>query len=240
MAGNHTIAAPIVLTAGGLTGNVESTISTLTISGVIGQTAMAGLSNNGTGTLELDGLNTYTGVTTLNGGTLAVQTLANGGVPSGIGASSNATSNLVFNGGSLRYLGAGNSTDRLFTLGPSGGTIRSSGTGPLNFTNPGALALQASNMSTTLTLSGNNTGANTFAPIIVEMCIRDSFDTNGNNVTIANAIGNNGAGNLTKVGNGILALLGNNTYTGGTVVNQGTLNFNSLASFCLLYTSRCV
>jgi autotransporter-associated beta strand protein len=157
-------------------------------------------------------------VTTLNGGTLAVQTLANGGVPSGIGASSNATSNLVFNGGSLRYLGAGNSTDRLFTLGPSGGTIRSSGTGPLNFTNPGALALQASNMSTTLTLSGNNTGANTFAPIIVD-----------------NPLGNTTG--LTKSGSGLWAVTGNGTQTGVTTISGGTLQISSIANGGVVQTA---
>ena len=62
------------------------------------------------------------GVTTVSGGTLAVSTLANGGVASGIGASSNASSNLVLTtGGTLQYTGATVSSDRGFTLGAGGG-----------------------------------------------------------------------------------------------------------------------
>lgn len=49
------------------------------------------------------------------------------------------------------------------------------------------------------------------------------FDTNGNNVTLANAIGNSGAGALTKSGSGTLTLAADNTYSGGTTVNAGKL-----------------
>jgi autotransporter-associated beta strand protein len=55
-----------------------------------------------------------------------------------------------------------------------------------------------------------------------------TFNTNGNNVTVANAIG--GAGSLTKTGAGILTLTGAQTYQGGTVVNGGTLQLASGAS----------
>lgn len=61
--------------------------------------------------------NDYTGITSVTGGTLAVNTLANGGLVSGIGASSNASGNLVLNGGTLAYLGGTSSTDRGFTVG---------------------------------------------------------------------------------------------------------------------------
>ena len=57
---------------------------------------------------------------TINGGTLEIDTLAAGGSNSGIGISSFAASNLILNGGALRYIGAGSAsgtTDRLFTLG---------------------------------------------------------------------------------------------------------------------------
>ena len=55
---------------------------------------------------SLTGYNTYTGATILSGASiLRVTNLANGGVASGIGASSNAAANLVFNGGTLQYNG---------------------------------------------------------------------------------------------------------------------------------------
>ncbi|MBU6223035.1 MAG: autotransporter-associated beta strand repeat-containing protein, partial [Planctomycetes bacterium] len=56
------------------------------------------------------------------------------------------------------------------------------------------------------------------------------LDTNGNNVTLASAIGNAGAGNLTKAGAGTLTLGGSNTYTGGTVINTGTVAITNAAS----------
>ncbi len=73
--------------------------------------------------------------------TLAVAHLANGGVASSIGSSSNASSNLVIQGSTLKYEGAATSTDRLFTVGTSGATLDASGSGAVSFTNPGALAI---------------------------------------------------------------------------------------------------
>lgn len=54
-----------------------------------------------------------------------------------------------------------------------------------------------------------------------------TIDTNGNDVTLANSIGNNGAGSLVKTGAGSLTLAGANTYTGTTTVNGGTLAISS-------------
>jgi autotransporter-associated beta strand protein len=48
-----------------------------------------------------------------------------------------------------------------------------------------------------------------------------AFDTNGNNATLAGAIG--GIGGLTKFGVGTLTLTGINTFAGGTMVSGGTL-----------------
>jgi autotransporter-associated beta strand protein len=85
-----------------------------TISGTI--SGAAGVRKIEGNTWNLSGTNTYTGPTSIFGGTLATNTLANGGTPSGIGASSNAAANLVINNSMLSYTGSTTSTDRRFTL----------------------------------------------------------------------------------------------------------------------------
>jgi fibronectin-binding autotransporter adhesin len=52
-----------------------------------------------------------------------------------------------------------------------------------------------------------------------------TFDTESNNVTLANSIGNGGAGGFTKVGSGTLTLNGANTFQGGVTLSAGNLVF---------------
>jgi hypothetical protein len=141
-------------------------------------------------------------VTNLQGGTLSVSSLANGGVASNIGQSSNAASNLVINNAALKYTGAATSTDRLFTLGDSGATVDASGTGALVFTNTGALAYSGS-ADRLLTLTGTNTDDNTMTPVLAN---------------------NAGVSSFTKAGTGKWVMKGANTYTGVTTISGGTLN----------------
>ena len=147
--------------------------------------------------------NTYTGVTTIDGGTLSTSLLAAGGTASGIGKSSNAASNLVIDNGTLKYTGSGASTDRLFTVGSTSGnaTLDASGSGTLNFTNTGSITVSG-NTSHALTLTG--TGTATLPPVIP--------DAGGSHAT-----------SLTKNGTGTWTLSANNSYTGTTTVATGTL-----------------
>ncbi len=79
------------------------------------------------------GANTYTGRTLLTGNTLLVTNLANGGLPSGVGASSADPTNLVFAGGTLNYAGAPAVTDRGFTIN---GAATLAASGNLTLTGP--------------------------------------------------------------------------------------------------------
>src|SRR5205085_2686120 len=86
----------------------------LTIADAAPVTGTTSLFKAGAATWVLSGLNSYTGITTINGGILSVAVLADGGQNSGIGASSVLATNLVINnGGVLQYTGSGGSTNHL-------------------------------------------------------------------------------------------------------------------------------
>ena len=175
----------------------------------VGMVNLLGGSSTSTQVVTLSGNSSYSGVTTLNNGTLSVSSLANGGANSNIGASTNAASNLIFSAGSaLKYTGTGQSSDRLFTYSStvdnSGWRLESSGAGALKLTNTGSIAFAgSSNQTRTLTLDGSNSADN----------------------TLAAGLTNNGTGatNLTKVGDGKWIISGTSTYTGATTVSAGSL-----------------
>ncbi len=152
-------------------------VNNYTFAGTGDITGTTGLTKTNSGNLTLLTLNDYTGVTTINGGTLSVSNLANGGSSSPIGAAGNASANLVLNGGMLAYLGANVTIDRGATFQANGGTFN-----------------VASNV--TLTLSGTLTGS----------------------------------GALIENGLGQVTLTGGNNYSGGTVINGGSLRANPAAT----------
>ncbi|MEK7950784.1 beta strand repeat-containing protein [Luteolibacter soli] len=94
--------------------NSSSKPYTLTGTGKI--SGATGLTKQSDGTASISTANDFTGPVTISGGTLAVSSIANGGSPSPLGASSSSASNVVLDGGTLAYTGAAASTDRGFTI----------------------------------------------------------------------------------------------------------------------------
>jgi fibronectin-binding autotransporter adhesin len=207
--GNTTTSAG---TISGTTGFLTATSYDLQNGTVSANLAGAGVGVTKAGintTVTLSGNSTYTGPTSMansaNSGTLVITSLANGGQPSAIGASSSAAANLSLGGGTLSYTGTGHSTDRLFSL-TGNQAVSSNGTGPISFTGTGEILSNGGN----LTLSGSNTGQNVFAPLLLQ----------SNNIL-----------QLTKSGAGTWVLTNNaNSFTGNMSITGGVLSVAALAN----------
>lgn len=197
---NVTLNSPV--SPASVTVNSSTKIYSLTSSGANLIGGSGGLTKNGNSTLTMaGGVNTYSGATTISGGTLSIGAFANGGSASDIGSAGNGAANLVLNGGTLLYTGGAQDSDHLFTLSTANGTINASGSGALNLTNTGSISLSGSG-ARTLTLTGTDADDNTLAAVL------------GNN---------GGASALTKSGSGKWILTGNNTNSGTVTISAGTL-----------------
>jgi len=210
-AGTTTVTVNALVQPKSVTFNNSSLTYSVASSGGNNIGGIATLSKLGSGTATLSGgANTYTNATTVSGGILSVGTLANGGSASDIGKSGNGAANLVLNGGTLQYTGPAASIDRLFTLNPAGGAIDASGSGALSLNNVGSILVSGGGLHA-LVLTGTLADTNTLAAVL--------SDGSGG-----------GSATLTKNGTGLWILTGTNTYSGGTTINQGTLQVGASPS----------
>ncbi len=227
----------------------NSTVGDLTIGSSIANGSSStpvSITKSGAGKLILTGGNGYTGQTFIHEGTLQ---LGNGGTTGAIGSTA-----AIFNNGNFTVNRSDNVTVANVISGS--GSVTQAGPGELTLSgvntytgatnlNGGALVLNAaSNIGNGTALNFNGGALKYGTGSSVDVSSRTvtinsggaTVDTNGNNVTFANAIGNNGTGSLTKSGTGTLTLNGANTYSGGTVINGGTLaagSANALGSGAL-------
>jgi len=156
-----------------------------------------GLTKIGSGGLTLSGTNTYTGVTSINAGTLQfakTYALYNGTTGNWTAANlpvaSGAT--VAFNVGGTSEFTTGNVTTLLTNLGGLGGAVTNNG-----LQAGSAIGFDTTNSGGTFTIVDN---------------IANSTGTGG------------GAIGLVKLGTGTLILSGSSSYSGGTSINAGVLS----------------
>ncbi|OYW29150.1 MAG: hypothetical protein B7Z47_05115, partial [Chthoniobacter sp. 12-60-6] len=226
----------------------NATLLSSTFSGVLENgTGTLALTKAGLGTLTLSGSasNTYTGITTVTGGTLILgKTDGAVAVPGAltIGAAASATAGkatlqlnasdqaaaavtaLTLNAGSTLHLNGFNLT--VLTLSVSYGTT---------ITGPGILAINqtggtmtwggVSTISSDSTLQLTATGVSATRTMAVTS-VTDQLTIHGS-ITQGTNPGGIVSGNSAQTAMGTLILTGSNSYTGGTTVSSGVLNIRS-------------
>jgi autotransporter-associated beta strand protein len=168
----------------------------LLISGVINDVlgyAGMGIVKGGPGTLALTAANTYSGPTTVSAGTLLV--------------------------GNATALGTGASAIQLNDAATGANNVALLLGGAMTFSR----SINVNNQGTgTVTIGGNQaSGTSTFSGAITLGRSVNLQSVTGDRDVISGSI--SGAGGLTKVGSGRLALTGTNTYGGSTIISAGIL-----------------
>jgi autotransporter-associated beta strand protein len=210
---------------------------TFTGSGKIG--GSVGLSKQGSGTLSIlnSGGNNYTGPTVISGGTVSVNSLANGGSPSSIGASSASPTNLVLANGMLAYAGPSVSINRGYSIQGIGSAIDTESNLTLSgfaVATPGSSFIKAGPAQLAYTTVGNNTLSGSSSPGYLVQNGTVLFDgSNGGQTNtiqgqlgVAGLLGVNAAvvlTNTTLLVSGAVELGNSNNATGSLAIKNGAL-----------------
>ena len=222
----------------GVTLNAQS--GTLRDVGTINGTG--GLIKSTAGTLTLEGNSAYAGVTSVTGGKLVVPSLGNGVSASALGVSALTPANFLLSTGvTLGYAGTGETTGRGFTQGDSL-TIEAAGTGALAFTSAAKIAFSTVSATRTLTLTGTQTGANTFGAGLSDVATADASKFNrivkdavgawviANGETLKSTVQIDVNGGLLGLAGGVLPLAGRVDLATGTTLRFETGNTDDLGS----------
>jgi autotransporter-associated beta strand protein len=210
---------------------VTNAAATLTLNGTVSDGgSVMGITKAGAGTLVLGGTSTASGAFRTNAGILSVSTIGNSAATSNLGT--NGTFN--FGGGTLRYTGSGETSNKVLNLiaTTAGGTIDQSGTGLLKFTGTNTAT---GNGLKTLTLQGSTAGTGEISGAIVNSTSATSLLKTGSGTwTLSGANGYTGtttitAGTLTLGASGVLADASNMVLNGGTFSTGATTGFTETA-----------
>lgn len=188
--------------------------------------ASLSLRKSGSGSLALPGSHSYSGKTSIQEGVMVVNTLNHvGSGNSSLGAPTTVANGAIAIGwrgtaGTLRYIGDGDTTDRVIELAgaTAGVNIESSGDGALTLTSNFSATFPTTandQANKTLTLGGTNAESNTIAGLLPDT----TLGTGTNRLS------------LTKAGTGRWRLTHNaSTYSGVTHVSAGILEVVKMAN----------
>jgi fibronectin-binding autotransporter adhesin len=197
---------------------VHANTGDITIGGVI--SGAGGLTKNRAYTLTLSGNNTYTGATTITEGTLQIGA---GGTSGALSTSSAITNNgtLVFNRSNVLVQGTDFSGS---ALGGTGALIQQ-GSGTLIFSANNTYTGTTTINAGTLQLGNNGTsGALSISSAISNNGTLAFFrSNNASQGTDFSSSAISGTGSLVQKGSAVLTLNVANTYSGGTVLESGTI-----------------
>jgi len=220
------------LAVGGNTLSIGSKAANTTYSGTISGSGGGLIKVGSSSTLTLSGANTYTGGTTIGDGVLSVNTIKDG-APSSLGSVSAAAGTITINGGTLQYVGTGDTSSRVIDISGGNGysTVDASGSGSLtlngNVVGSHSLWLTGTGTGTaggTISTGGGSTlyktGAGTWFL---------SGKTSSPNINIREgALAMSGSGTLS--GSAALAMGGGSLDLGGTSQTVGAVTITAAAS----------
>lgn len=211
----------------GVTGNGYA----LTVGGA-GDTCLRGiisgagttLTKDGAGILRLDGANTYTGITTINGGDLYITSAETAGTSGPLGTSAAANSgSIVFGGGTLHYSNQGVVTTDYsgrFSTAPGQAIRINTGTSTITYATPltssgGSLTKVEGTGTLTLTAANTYSGASTVNAGTLKL------DFSAAGAPITNIISSD---STLVLGGGTFNLTGKASTTNSQTLNGTTLN----------------